>query len=181
MAAESHVLKNIKRNFSLCSEWLLKPDFAGSILNECAEKFISYFCLSFRRVPRIGKTVYAYFSINYNNHNMYYAQHQLIKNIIKAETDEHINMARTLFLEYEKELGINLCFQNFKNELKNLPCKYAEPAGALLIAENKFKNPAGRVALKKLSANGICEMKRLFVKPDCRTKGVGVRDIYLCG
>ncbi|MBW1616253.1 MAG: GNAT family N-acetyltransferase [Deltaproteobacteria bacterium] len=96
-------------------------------------------------------------------------------NLIKAETDEHINMARTLFLEYEKELGINLCFQNFKNELKNLPCKYAEPAGALLIAENKFKNPAGCVALKKLSANGICEIKRLFVKPDCRTKGVGVK------
>jgi putative acetyltransferase len=92
--------------------------------------------------------------------------------IVQAETAEQIKTARGIFREYEAWLGLSLCFQNFDEEVASLPGKYAASAeGRLLLAVSEEKL-AGCVALRKLE-DGVCEMKRLFVKKDFRSLGVG--------
>lgn len=94
-----------------------------------------------------------------------------VRQLFQATTDEHINAARTLFQEYEAGLGISLCFQNFDQELKNLPGDYAPPDGRLLlVVEND--ELSGCIAMRRLS-DGVCEMKRLFVRPVYRASGLG--------
>ena len=91
--------------------------------------------------------------------------------IYPAHTQEHIDQARTLFTEYEASLNISLCFQNFDEEMKGLPGKYAPPDGRLLLATIDDEL-AGCIALRKLSPD-VCEMKRLFVRPAFRSHGLG--------
>ena len=91
--------------------------------------------------------------------------------IFQANTHEDIEHARTLFNEYAAGLGISLCFQNFDQELNNLPGDYAPPAGRLLLATDDDQI-AGCIAMRKLGA-GVCEMKRLFVRPAYRSTGLG--------
>jgi ribosomal protein S18 acetylase RimI-like enzyme len=82
-----------------------------------------------------------------------------------------VAQARALFLEYAAETQLDLCFQNFENELAELPGRYAPPSGRLLLARAET-GVAGCGALRKLE-HGICEMKRLFVRPAFRRQGVG--------
>ena len=91
--------------------------------------------------------------------------------IFPANTQHDIEHARTLFEEYAAALGISLCFQNFEQELKDLPGKYAPPDGRLLLATEN-DDLAGCIALRKLEP-GVCEMKRLFVRPGFRSHGLG--------
>ncbi|MGA9039219.1 MAG: GNAT family N-acetyltransferase [Terriglobales bacterium] len=77
-----------------------------------------------------------------------------------------------LFLEYAESLGFSLCFQNFDQELAGLPGDYAPPDGRLLLAHYEDQL-AGCVALHRLEPN-ICEMKRLYLRPQFRGKGVGL-------
>lgn len=91
--------------------------------------------------------------------------------IIQAETPDQIQQAQKLFREYEKWLGLKLCFQNFDEEVMNLPGKYAAPEGRLLLACDDGEI-AGCIALRKLG-EGICEMKRLFVREDFRGRKIG--------
>ncbi len=53
---------------------------------------------------------------------------------IRAATKRDLDTVRSLFLEYEQFIGMDLCFQNFKKELAKLPGKYAPPGGTLLVA-----------------------------------------------
>ena len=92
--------------------------------------------------------------------------------LLQATLPEHIEQARQLFLEYGGSLGFSLCFQSFDEELKNLPGAYGPPSGRLLLARY-IDHAAGCVALRKLEA-GICEMKRLYLRPQFRGKGVGL-------
>jgi len=89
----------------------------------------------------------------------------------QAETPAQITQARELFLEYAKSLGFSLCFQGFDKELASLPGEYAPCHGRLLLAEYEGQL-AGCVALHKLAAD-ICEMKRLYLRPQFRGKGLG--------
>jgi putative acetyltransferase len=89
----------------------------------------------------------------------------------QATTVAEIEMARALFREYADGLGIDLSFQNFDDELATLPGAYAPPDGRLLLTW-EGADAAGCVALRRL-AEGVGEMKRLYVRPAWRGTGVG--------
>ena len=91
--------------------------------------------------------------------------------LAQAETPAQIAQARELFLEYAQSLGFSLCFQNFDKELAELPGDYAPPDGRLLLAQFEGQL-AGCIALHKLE-DSICEMKRLYLRPQFRGKGLG--------
>lgn len=91
--------------------------------------------------------------------------------LVEAGSSQQIASARVLFLEYANSLNFSLCFQSFEKELAQLPGEYAPPGGRLLLAAHGSEL-AGCVALHKLE-NEICEMKRLYVRPQFRGKGLG--------
>jgi putative acetyltransferase len=91
--------------------------------------------------------------------------------LTQAESPAQIAQARELFLEYAQSLGFSLCFQNFDKELAGLLGDYAPPEGRLLLAEYEGQL-AACVALHKLGQD-ICEMKRLYLRPQFRGKGLG--------
>jgi putative acetyltransferase len=87
-----------------------------------------------------------------------------ISQVVKGGNE--LNTIRQLFRDYENELGENLCFQSFEEELNNPLQKYAEPRGVIFLAH--YNNEvAGCIALYELNEDE-CEMKRLYVKPEFR-------------
>jgi len=96
--------------------------------------------------------------------------------IVSAEERVQIDLVRMLFCEYGASLGFSLCFQSFDAELAALPGEYAPLEGRLLLAFCD-STPAGCVAMRKIE-DGICEMKRLYVRPEFRGRGLG-RDLVL--
>jgi GNAT superfamily N-acetyltransferase len=91
--------------------------------------------------------------------------------IAPAERRGDVEIAKSLFLEYAASLGFDLGFQGFDDELSGLPGGYAPPRGRLLLAWVGGRT-AGCVALREIDAD-TCEMKRLYVRPTFRGKGVG--------
>lgn len=88
-----------------------------------------------------------------------------------AAFPDDLKIVRALLREYEMELGIDLCFQGFEQELAALPGDYAPPRGRLLLAEVEGA-VAGCVALRPIDSE-TCEMKRLYARPAFRGRRVG--------
>lgn len=91
--------------------------------------------------------------------------------LIRADTPEQISIARELFQEYARALGIDLEYQGFAAELAALPAPYVPPRGALFVAYVDGE-AAGCAALRPLG-DEAAEMKRLYVRPDYRSLGLG--------
>lgn len=95
--------------------------------------------------------------------------------LITPSAPEQLAVARLLFAEYAEQLDIDLCFQNFDEELANLPGEYGAPNGTLLLAvvDGEF---AGCCALRPIDSvdyPNAAEMKRLFVRKAFRRFGLG--------
>jgi len=91
--------------------------------------------------------------------------------IFPAQKDEDFEIAKKLFVEYSASLDFDLDFQDFEEELANFPGDYVRPTGCLLLAIYKGQS-AGCVGLRMLS-DGVCEMKRLYVREQFRGLGFG--------
>lgn len=94
---------------------------------------------------------------------------------ITPNTTELLQATRLIFQEYADQLGIDLGFQDFYNELAGLPGDYSAPNGALLLAMFD-SDVAGCCALRALDSGdyaNACEMKRLYVRKAYRRQGLG--------
>ena len=87
-----------------------------------------------------------------------------------AKTGNDFSEAKVLFLEYAKELSIDLCFQNFDKELIEIATQYNSPSGVLLLLKNKNES-VGCVGLRKIN-DEISEMKRMYIRKNFRGKGL---------
>lgn len=97
--------------------------------------------------------------------------------LIDASSAEQLAEIRTLFAEYADSLAVDLGFQDFEQELQNLPGDYARPRGALLLVRVD-QQVAGCCALRPLDDvdyPNAAEMKRLFVRKMFRGFGLGRR------
>jgi len=95
-----------------------------------------------------------------------------VPHIRRAQTSADLDKARRLFREYVDSLDFALDFQDFEREMDNLPGPYAPPEGTILLAEQDDE-PVGVVAVQPLDDDGVCEMKRLYVRPAHRNEGLG--------
>jgi putative acetyltransferase len=97
---------------------------------------------------------------------------------IREATQNDLDDVRALMRHYNallESFGVNLCFQNFEEELAALPGKYVRPEGNLWIARNEMNDALGIIAVKPLEENGACEMKRLWVEDAAKGSGLGRR------
>jgi putative acetyltransferase len=82
-----------------------------------------------------------------------------------------LEQVREIFIEYAEFLKVDLCFQNFEKELQTLHEVYSPPKGCIILAKEEDK-VIGCIALKPIE-KGVCEMKRLYVRPIGRGKNLG--------
>lgn len=93
--------------------------------------------------------------------------------ILSADDTGALEQVRQFFRNYAAWLGVDLCFQGFDQEMAHLPGAYAAPEGRLFLAELDGL-PVGCVGLRPLpGTEGACEMKRLYVEPEFRNRGIG--------
>lgn len=77
---------------------------------------------------------------------------------------------REMLREYVAWIGLDLAFQEIDAEVAGMPGDYAPPSGALFVAPDGH-GLAGMIGLRALDDH-TCEMKRLFVRPAARGRGL---------
>lgn len=95
--------------------------------------------------------------------------------IVVARSPRELDAARTLFIEYATQLGVDLCFQDFDDELATLPGDYGEPRGTLLLAlvDDQVAGCCALRPINDVDYSNAAEMKRLFVRKPFRRFGLG--------
>ncbi len=95
--------------------------------------------------------------------------------LLVPTSEYDLERVRKLFAEYAAALSIDLCFQNFREEMDALPGEYASPRGALLVAtiNDEFAGCCAMRPLDTVDYPNACEMKRLYVRPAFRGKQLG--------
>jgi len=88
-----------------------------------------------------------------------------------AASASDLESVRTLFREYADSLGVNLDYQGFEEEVRDLPGNYSPPSGTLVLAFNDDEL-VGCVGVRPID-DEIAEMKRLYVRPSGRGLGLG--------
>jgi GNAT superfamily N-acetyltransferase len=96
-----------------------------------------------------------------------------IATIRHAAFPQDADAVRALFQEYAQSLGVDLGFQGFDDEVTGLPGKYAAPAGRVLLAWHD-DCAVGCIAMRRIDER-VCEMKRLYVRPQARGEALGRR------
>lgn len=76
-----------------------------------------------------------------------------------------------IWREFVASPSVSLDYQGNEAEFADLPGKYAQPYGRVILAE-RLGELNGCIALRKVN-DGICEMKRLYVRPRARGLGIG--------
>lgn len=105
-----------------------------------------------------------------NNKNRY--KLKLVKD------DEGFLKAKKLFLEYADAIKVDLCFQDFENELEQINIQYSKPSGGLyIIIDNETGESVGCIGIRKFE-NKIAELKRMYVKDSHRNKGLGKKLLH---
>ena len=93
--------------------------------------------------------------------------------LVQAASRDQWAAGRRLIEEYAASLGVDLSFQNIDAELDDLQNEYGPPGGALLLARDEEDvRFVGCVAVRRFS-DDACEMKRLYVSPGGRGRGLG--------
>ena len=95
-------------------------------------------------------------------------------NIKIANTEQEFEQGRMLFEEYAGSLDFDLGYQDFKTELSTIHRQYREPEGALLLCFIDNEHTIGCAGVRKF-AEGIAELKRLYVNPEYRKLKMGKR------
>lgn len=96
--------------------------------------------------------------------------------IADATSPEDLDDARRLIADYLAGLEVDQSFEDTGTELANLPWRYAPPRGALMLARREEDGVAlGVIALRPLPGPGDCESRRLYVSPDGRGLGLGIK------
>lgn len=90
---------------------------------------------------------------------------------------DYIEQVKSKIVEYVTRLGRDLSFQNIDEELSNPAIKYSPPQGELLVALDDDEQVIGMVAYHK-HTNERCEMKRLYVLPQCRGMKLGEKLVF---
>lgn len=91
---------------------------------------------------------------------------------LSADDQEGFEAAKRLMLAHREALGADFCFEGFLGELASVAEQYGPPDGCLLVAEDAANTPVGCIALRWLEP-GVCEMKRMYLVPQHRGKGLG--------
>ena len=111
---------------------------------------------------------------NLNNHKITSKRINISMDLKEVKSHKEYKAAISLFKEYVSQINVDLSFQNFDKEIKEIKSQYSRPHGAIFIAYDFGKVPIGCSGLRRFE-DSICELKRMYLKKEFRGRGIGKR------